>query len=260
MSDQPPAYLQGNVEAWQKRAAEYAVMGEEAWESDQPHWGIWEIPESEVGLLPEDMSQLDCVELGCGTAYVSAWMCRRGAKVVAIDPSPNQLETARRLQNEYELDFVIEQGIAESVPYPDASFDFAISEYGAALWSDPFRWIPEAARLLRVGGSLVFLTNSPLAVLCAPDYESDGPLGTGLLRPYFGMRRTIWPDCPGETEFHLTYGDWISLLRANGFVIERLVELQAPPGSTTDEAWADPEWATQWPTEEVWIVRKTKVQ
>ncbi len=214
MNDQRPEYLQGNVEAWQKKAADFAVMGENSWASDQPHWGIWGIPESDVGLLPEDMSQLDCVELGCGTAYVSAWMCRRGAKVVALDPSPNQLETARRLQNEHQLNFVIE--LAESVPYPDASFDFAISEYGAALWSDPFRWIPEAARLLRVGGSLVFLTNSALAVICAPDYASDG-FGTELLRPYFGMHRTIWPDCPGETEFHLTHGDWISLLSANGF-------------------------------------------
>jgi SAM-dependent methyltransferase len=187
-------------------------------------------------------------------------MCRRGAKVVAIDPSPNQLETARRLQKEHQLELVIEQGFAESLPYPDSSFDFAISEYGAALWADPYQWIPEAARLLTPGGELVFLTNAPLAVMCEQDYESDGPLGPELLRPYFGMHKTNWPDCPGETEFHLTHGDWIALLRANGFAIERLVELQAPPGSTSDEAWADPEWAAQWPTEDVWVVRKTQTR
>lgn len=257
MNDRAPDYLQGNIEAWQKRAAEYARHAEEAWASDQPCWGIWEIPESDVGFLPEDMSGLSCIELGCGTAYVSAWMCRRGANVVAIDPTPNQLETARRLQKEHGLDFVIEQEFAESVPYPDASFDFAISEYGAALWADPFRWIPEAARLLRPDGELVFLTNSALVVMCQQDYLTDGPLRPELLRPYFGMHRTIWPDCPGETEFHLTHGDWIALLRANGFSIERLVELQAPAGATTDEAWADANWAAQWPTEDVWIVRKT---
>lgn len=256
MNDKPPEYLQGNIEGWQKKAAEYAEYGEAAWASDQPYWGTLEIAESDVGLLPEDMSGLTCIELGCGTAYVSAWMCRRGAKVVAIDPAPKQLETARRLLKEHQLDFVIEQGFAESIPYPDESFDFAISEYGAALWADPYRWIPEAARLLKWGGELVFLTNSPLAVMCEPDFESDGPLGPELLRPYFGMHKTNWPDCPGETEFHLTHGDWIALLRANGFAIERLVELQAPPGSTTDEAWADPEWAAQWPAEEAWIVRK----
>ena len=256
MNDRPPEYLQGNIDAWQIEAANYVKYAEDAWASDHPCWGIWGIPESGAGLLPADMSGLSCIELGCGTAYVSAWMCRRGANVVAIDPTPNQLETARRLQKEHQLDFVIEQGFAESVPYPDESFDFAISEYGAALWVDPYRWIPEAARLLKSGGELVFLTNSPLLVMCVPDYESDGPVRPELLRPYFGMHKTNWPDSPGETEFHLTHGDWIALLRANGFSIERLVELKAPPGSTTDETWADPEWAAQWPTEEAWIVRK----
>ena len=34
--------------------------------------------------------------------------------------------------------------------------DVAISEYGAAIWCDPFAWIPEAHRLLRAGGVLPF--------------------------------------------------------------------------------------------------------
>ena len=258
MNDHTPKYLQGNIEGWQKKTAEFANYGEDAWASDYPSWGIWGIPESDTGLLPKDMSGLNCIELGCGTAYVSAWMCRRGAKVVAIDPAPNQLETVRRLQKQHKLDFVIEEGFAESVPYPDGSFDFAISEYGAALWADPYRWIPEASRLLKSGGQLIFLTNSPLWVMCVPEYDSDGPTGSELLRPYIGLHKSYWPDYPGETEFHLTHGDWIELLRANGFAIERLVELQAPPGATTSEPLVDPEWAAQWPSEEVWIARKTQ--
>jgi len=170
---QKPAYLQGNVDAWQKMATEFAIHGEKAWASDDPYWGIFEVPQGDARLLPDNMSGLNCIELGCGTAYVSAWMCRRGANVVAIDPTPKQLETARRLQKQHQLDFVIEQGFAESVPYPDESFDFAISEYGAALWADPYRWIPEAARLLKPGGELVFLTNSALAVLCETDYQEN---------------------------------------------------------------------------------------
>jgi SAM-dependent methyltransferase len=256
MNSQPPKYLQGNVDAWQEKAAGYVAHAEAAWASEHPFWGIWRIPESSAGLLPPDMSGMAAIELGCGTAYVSAWMCRRGANVVAIDPTPGQLATARRMQKAHRLDFGIERGFAESLPYPDGSFDFAISEYGAALWADPFRWVPEAARILKCGGQLVFLTNSPLAVMCEQDFESDGPMGPELLRPYFGMYKMNWPDCPGETEFHLTHGDWIALLRANGFSIERLVEIEPPPEATTDFAWADPEWATQWPTEEVWIVKK----
>lgn len=256
MKDDAPDYLQGNVDAWQDKAAEYVNDAERAWSSDHPYWGIWAVHDSSTGLLPADMSGLAAIELGCGTAYVSAWMCRRGAKVVAIDPTPGQLETAMRMRKLHQLDFDIEQGFAESVPYPDGSFDFAISEYGAALWADPYKWIPEAARLLKPGGTLVFLTNAPLAVMCEQEHESDGPPGTELLRPYFGMFKTNWPDCPGETEFHFTHGDLIALLRANDFSIERLLEIQAPPGATSRFPWISPEWATQWPTEEAWIVRK----
>ncbi|HEY5678754.1 MAG TPA: class I SAM-dependent methyltransferase [Pseudomonadales bacterium] len=256
MSEREPDYLSGNVAAWQSRAAEYVAAAERAWASDRPYWGIWGIPDAGLGLLPADLSGRRCIELGCGTAYVSAWMCRRGGDVVAIDPTPNQLHTARRLQKAHELDFVIEEGFAEAVGYPDESFDFAISEYGAALWADPYRWVPEASRVLKPEGKLVFLTNSPLAVMCAPDLETDGPVGERLLRPYFGMHTTRWMDAPGETEFHLPHGEWISLLTGNDFVIERLVELQAPPGAHTGYAWADAQWANRWPSEEAWIVSK----
>ena len=44
---------------------------------------------------------------------------------------------------------------AEQIPLADATFDLVISEYGASIWCDPYRWIPEAARLLRPGGLLV---------------------------------------------------------------------------------------------------------
>ena len=51
----------------------------------EPSWGMWGVPLP--GLLPDDMTGLDAIELGCGTAYVSAWMARRGATVVGIDNS-----------------------------------------------------------------------------------------------------------------------------------------------------------------------------
>jgi SAM-dependent methyltransferase len=183
-------------------------------------------------------------------------MARRGAKVVGIDPTPNQLATARRLKDQYALNITFEEGYAESVPYPDESFDFAISEYGAALWSDPHLWIPEAARLLKPGGQLVFLTNSALMVMCAPDYDADGPTREELLRPYFDMHAISWPDTPEQTEFHLNHGDWIALFQQHDLVVERLLELRAPPDASTIYAWADAVWSSKWPSEEAWVVRK----
>ncbi len=148
-----PDHVARNRASWDSFAHEFVANGEESWalEPGKEKWGTFGVPEADLHLLPDDLDGLDAIELGCGTGYVSAWLARRGARPVGIDNSPKQLETATRLQREHGLDFPLLLGNAERVPYPDASFDYAISEYGAALWADPYAWIPEAARLLRPG-------------------------------------------------------------------------------------------------------------
>src|SRR5690554_4221118 len=152
-----PEHVQENRRYWDDYAAEWVAAGERAWAAAEPTWGIWAVPESELKMLPEDMTGMRAVELGCGTAYVSAWMARRGAQVSAIDNSEKQLSTARRLAAQRGIELDLHHGNAESTPYASESFDFAISEYGAAIWCDPAVWIPEAYRILKPGGRLVFL-------------------------------------------------------------------------------------------------------
>ena len=253
MSDLPE-HVARNRALWDDWAQKYVASGERRWTRAEPVWGIFSVPESDVGMLPDDLAGKDAIELGCGTAYISAWMARRGARVVGIDNSEAQLATARRLQREHALDFPLLHGNAETVPYPDASFDFAISEYGASLWADPERWVPEAARLLRPGGQLVFLVNSFLLTLCMP--AEDGVAATDrLLRPAFGMYRVEWPGDPG-VEFHLSHGDWIRLLRRSEFEVEDLIEIRPPAEASTRYPFVTLEWARQWPCEEVWKARK----
>jgi SAM-dependent methyltransferase len=180
-------------------------------------------------------------------------LARRGARVVGVDPTPAQLATARRLMREVGPEFPLVEAGGEHVPLPDQSFDLVHSEYGASIWADPYRWIPEAARLLRPGGELIFLRNSTLAILCSPD---DGRVQERLLRPQFGMHRFEWPE--GGVEFHLAHGDWVRLLRANGFEVEDLVELQAPESARDHEYYdfVSADWARRWPSEEIWKARK----
>src|SRR4029077_16670072 len=184
----------------------------------------------------------------------SAWLSRRGVRVVGIDNSEAQLDTARRLQRQYGLDFPLIHGDAEAIAYPDGSFDFAISEYGACLWADPQRWVPEAARLLRPGGRVCFLVNSFLMALCMPSEEGIAATDQ-LLRSAFGMYRIEWPNDPG-VEFHLSPGSWIRLLRPSGFEIDDLIEVRPLEGATTKYPFVTLEWARQWPCEEVWKVSK----
>jgi len=249
-----PEHVRRNRALWDDWARQYAAAGERGWAQDTPHWGTWGVPESQVGMFPDDLAGKDVIELGCGTAYVAARLARRGARVVAIDNSDAQLATARRLQRQHGLDFPLLHGNAETVPYPDASFDFAISEYGACLWADPRRWVPEAARLLRPGGRLAFLINSFLLMLCMPA-EDDVAATDRLLRPAFDMYRVEWPGDHG-VEFHLSHGDWIRLLRGSGFDIEDLVELRPDATATTRYPFVTLEWSRQWPCEEVWKARK----
>jgi ubiquinone/menaquinone biosynthesis C-methylase UbiE len=246
-------YIQRNVAHWTQANAEYTdAAAERAWAQEEISWGVWQTPESQLNIFG-DVSGFDIVELGCGTAYYSAWLARRGARVVGVDPTPAQLETARRMQRESGLDFPLVEAPGEDVPLPDASFDIVHSEYGASIWADPYRWIPEAARLLRPGGRLIFLRNSTLVELCM---ALEG-ITTQLVRPLREMYRIEWPDT-NEVEFHLPPGELIDLLRASGFQVERMIELYAPEDAKTHEyyKWVTADWARQWPHEEIWVATK----
>jgi SAM-dependent methyltransferase len=255
MGEELPEHVRRNRVAWDTMASGYAEWAPRAWAADEVAWGIFSVPEAELGALPESVAGLDVVELGCGTAYFSAWLSRRGARVVALDNSPAQLATARRMQERFGLDFPLHLGNAEETPFDDASFDLAISEYGASIWCEPERWVAEAARLLRPGGRLAFLVNGALLMVATPEGADDEtPVTERFERPYFGMRRFEWPD--GSVSFNLAHGDWIRLLRASGFEIENLIEIQPREGAKAGMPFVTYEWARRWPCEEIWVVRR----
>ena len=257
MSDSDlPDYVKANRDHWTKNNAAYTDgSAENAWNQQEISWGVWRTPEGDIKVLP-DVRGKDVVELGCGTAYVSAWLKRGGARrVVGVDITPAQLETARRLDRKYGLGLELVEANAEATGLPVASFDLAISEYGASIWCDPYKWIPEAARLLRPDGELVFLRNSPLSMLCMPD---TGTVQERLLRPQLGMNRMDWLDT-GETEFQLGHGDLIRLLRQSGFEVLDMVEIFASANAKNHPFYGEymsVEWAQKWPSEEMWRARK----
>jgi SAM-dependent methyltransferase len=223
---------------------------ESMWRKPEVAWGLFAAPERELGVLG-DVHGLDVLELACGTAYFAAWLARAGARPVALDFSGEQLATARHLQARLGPTFPLVHGDAEQVPLASGLFDLVVSEHGVAAWCDPERWLPEAARLLRPGGRLVFLTNSNLSTLCVP--AEGGVTGDRLLRGQREAHRVQWPG--GGIEFHPSPGEWVRQLRSAGFVIEAMHEIYAPEDGVDPPFYeiVSRDWASRWPGEELWV-------
>lgn len=253
-----PDYAVTAREHWTESNAKYTDgRARQAWAQDEISWGVWKNREPDLRVLPE-LQGLEIIELGCGTAYFGAWLKKRGARrVVGVDVTPAQLETARRMNEETDLGLEFIEANAEDVPLPDGSFDLAFSEYGASIFCDPYKWIPEAARLLRPRGELLFMRNSDLVQICSP----DGPrVSEQLQRPLRGMLRLDWvEDGPPSTEFHISAGAMFQLLKQTGFEVVDFRELYAPDDAVDHPFYnfVPAEWAKKWPHEEIWRARKT---
>jgi ubiquinone/menaquinone biosynthesis C-methylase UbiE len=253
-----PDYAVRNRASWTAANAQYtAGNARSSWEQERITWGVWKVSEDEIKVLP-DVRGLDVIELGCGTAYFGAWLKKRGARrVVGVDITPAQLDTAREMNAEFGLGLEFIEANAENVPLPDALFDLAFSEYGASIWCDPYLWIPEAARMLRPGGELVFMRNSTLQMLCSP---ADDVVGEHLVRPQKGIRRLDWEDddTGPSTDFHISASEQFRLLRDTGFEVVDFRELFAPEDAVDHPyyKWTPVAWAKQWPAEEIWRARK----
>jgi SAM-dependent methyltransferase len=241
-----------NREHWDREADEYQAVHAPQLDVNELIWGAWSIPESELGVLGE-IEGKDVLELGCGAARWSTELAKRGARPVGLDNSSRQLEHARRQLDEAGLDFPLVHASAEEIPLPDDSFDLVFSDHGGLSWADPYAVVPEVARVLRPGGILAFNVSSPLLIVCW-NSDTDG-VDLELHRSYFEFRRVVEED--RAATYRLADGEWIRLLRANGFEIEALLELRPPEGATTTYSDYVPyEWARNWPGEHLWKARR----
>ena len=242
-----------NQDYWNAHADEYQAEHGAQLAVKGAAWGIWQIPEDEL-LVLGDVSGRDVVELGCGAAQWSIVLAQRGARPVGVDLSEEQLAHARRLMDEAGVDVPLVHASAEAVPLPDASFDIAFCDHGAFTFGDPYRTVPEAARLLRDGGLLAFNMSTPLVEICWPPDADE--MTDRLTLDYFGLHQIATGESD-HAEFNLPYGEWIRLFRRSGFVVEDLVELRpAPDAVSTYRSEHARDWARRWPMEHIWKLRR----
>jgi SAM-dependent methyltransferase len=236
------AHWEAQSDAYQERHGEQIAGG--------MGWGVWSVPEADLRVLP-DVDGLDVLELGCGAAQWSIGLARLGARAVGLDVSPRQLEHARAAVAEAGVEVELVESSAESTPFEDASFDLVFCDHGAFNFADPVVVVPEASRLLRPGGTLIFCMPSPLLDLF---WDNDAEkVGTELRNDYFTLSGF---EDDQAVDFQLPYGSWIRLFVANDLDVVDLIEIQPPEGARTTYDLVTYEWARRWPAENIWKARK----
>ena len=250
MSDPPPTgdHVRANRAAWNEDSDDYQRRHAAQLDTDGPAWGAWSLPEDELRILG-DVAGKDVLELGCGAAQWAERLVRRGARCVGCDLSERQLAHAHRRLG---AGVPLVQADAEHAPFRAGSFDVVFCDHGAMSFADPYRTVPEVARLLRPGGLFAFNVSSPLKELLWDERRSTD---TRLVqRVYFDLHAS---EDEGETTFNLPYGAWIRLFREHGLRVEDLVELRPPRGAVTSyDGYVRHSEARNHCLENVWVLRR----
>ncbi|MFJ9927706.1 class I SAM-dependent methyltransferase [Streptomyces misionensis] len=213
-------------------------------------WGMYSIPDAHLHALG-DVTGKRVLELGCGAGQWSRALAAEGATVVGFDLSEAQLAAAAAAMGAARYPLV--QGAAERLPFAADSFDLVFCDFGGLSWAPPHLAVPQAARVLRRGGRLVFNVASPWFEACYD--EAAGRVTTTLTQDYFGLNAIAEDD--GATSYQLTYGDWVRVLRGAGLVIDDLIEPRPAPGTPNGYNETDPcDWAHRWPAELLWATHK----
>ena len=113
-------------------------------------FGRWSVKVADAAQIGPGQRVLD---VACGTGILAREAASRTGPtgfVAGVDPNPGMLEVARRLAPAVEW----RQGVAESLPFPDASFDAVLSQFGLMFFSDRLGALRQALRVLAPGGGV----------------------------------------------------------------------------------------------------------
>jgi SAM-dependent methyltransferase len=248
--------IRSNLASWEADSAAYQARN--ASHLGDEHglaWGVWNVPEDRIGALG-DVAGTRALELGCGACQFGLKVAARGADVVGLDFSENQLRAGRSNVHAAGMRVPLVRADAEQLPFGDQSFDLVFCDHGATSFTDPHLVVPEVARVLRHGGRLIFNIASPFAWVCWGD--DDRPAGRALRRSYFDLGRTAHDDVTGTSvEWPVTYGEWIRVFAASGLRVEDLIELRPDAdASTTYTTFVPLDWARDYPGENIWKLHK----
>jgi len=183
----------------------------------------------DLGLLG-DVSGQNAIELGCGGGQFGIALAQQGATVTGVDISEEQLNYARTLAEEHDVDIeFLHQSVTDLSGIQDDAFDLAFSAFAFQWVDDLGACFREAARVLRNGGRLVFSVDHPYYKIVDTDSHE-------VTRSYFTdePRRVYSESLDAEMVIYSRgIGETVQLLTEAGFTIEAIRE----PGYEDPESY-----------------------
>lgn len=187
-------------------------------------------------LPPEEASALErllgrgvgrCLDVGCGAGVASEAVASLGWSVVGVDVSAELLDVARRTRVE------VAQASADALPFPDGSFDAAISVWTHTDIDDFPAAVAEIGRVLRSRSPFVYVGAHPCFV--GPHSLFVEAKGVPTLHTGYRTIGRYDESAPGIANpdgvrtrvggVHLPLGAFLGALTAASFTIERFEEL-----------------------------------
>ncbi len=104
---------------------------------------------------------LRVLDVACGTGNLAIPAARAGAIVTGVDIAPNLLEQGRLWAQRENVQVQFDEGDAEHLQYPDATFDLVVSQFGAMFAPRPALVAAELVRVCRPGGEIAMANWTP---------------------------------------------------------------------------------------------------
>lgn len=176
------------------------------------------------------------LELGCGAGANAVALARAGARVIAVDTDPRNLDDSRDRAEQAGVRIETHRGPLAELAFVRAdTVDAAVSTYGLATVADPDRVFRQVHRVLRTDRPFVFSLPHPAFVMLDP--AGGEPV---LRRAWWDTSPVTWAgsDGPGEPDRPVTVGTLVSALGRAGFGVDAVVE-PAAEREAAGPAWSD---------------------
>ena len=199
-----PDHVAENRRHWDEMADQWVAAGERQWAQIEPTWGMWGIADSELALLPADMSGMRAVELGCTRIFViqvgphgrpdaeirrpldgamlAYWLARNNRFARDLASLPDGIEAIvlppgerpdLRYHDFSESEALIEQGYTNTAAFLEARAEEVASRVEASGWRRRLRRLRLPVGGARTTAAEAAASDPRGAIVLGDDSESD---------------------------------------------------------------------------------------